>query len=303
MKQAGTKKAAVTRLKNGIKPYLMVAPATVFLVLFTLYPMLNLVYLSFFDYNLMNPVKKFVGLKNYNILFVIKNDFYVVLRNTAVYTVAVVFFLIVFAVLFALWFQKDTRLNRFAQTALFTPHLIATLSCAMIWSWLMDQNSYGLLNVVLSFFQLEPLKWLNSSDTAMISVVIVSVWKSLGYYILIVLAALKAISPEIYEAAALDNAPAHRTFFKITLPMISPQLFFLLITITINSFKVFDTIRVMTNGGPGNSTDVLAYYIYREAFTNMKIGLASAAGTVLMGILILMTVFYFQALQKKVHYQ
>lgn len=302
---AGTKSKSklASKLKDGIKPYLMIAPATIFLTLFTIYPMLNLVYLSFFDYNLMNPIKKFVGLRNYKILFVIKNDFYIVLRNTAVYTVAVVFFLILLAVVFAVWFQRDTRLNRFAQTALFTPHLIATLSCAMIWSWLMDQNTYGLLNAVLGFFKLGPLKWLNSSDTAMISVVIVSVWKSLGYYILIVLSALKAIPPEIYEAAALDNAPRHRTFFKITLPMISPQLFFLLITITINSFKVFDTIRVMTNGGPGNSTDVLAYYIYREAFTNMKIGLASAAGTVLMGILIIMTAFYFKALQKKVHYQ
>jgi len=181
--------------------------------------------------------------------------------------------------------------------------LIAMISCAMIWSWIMDQNSFGLLNVVLGFFKLPPLRWLNSSDTAMLSIVIVSVWKSIGYYALIILASLKGIPTEIYEAAALDNAPKIRTFFKITLPLLSPQLFFLLITITISSFKVFDTIRVMTGGGPGNSTDVISYYIYRYAFQHFKIGYASAAGTVLMIILMVMTAIYFKILSKRIHYQ
>mgnify|MGYP000894026366 CR=1 FL=1 len=289
-------------LKKTIAPYLMVAPAMAFLLVFTFYPMVNLVYLSLFDYNLVNPVKKYVGLKNYNTLFA-RQDFLVALKNTAVYTGAVVILLILLALLLALWTQKDRPLNRFVQTATFTPHLVAMLSCAMIWAWIMDHNTYGLLNVVLGFFRIPPLRWLNSSATAMLSVVIVSVWKSIGYYTIIIMSALKAVPTEIYEAAELDNAPKIRTFFRITLPLLSPQLFFLLITITISSFKVFDTIRVMTGGGPGNSTDVISYYIYRYAFSHFRVGYASAAGTVLMVILMIMTAVYFQVLSKRVHYQ
>lgn len=290
-------------IKKLLTPYAMVAPAMAFLIAFTFYPMVNLVYLSFFDYNLVNPVKKFVGLKNYHTLLFIRPDFMVSLKNTAVYTVAVVFFVILFSLLLALWSEKDGRLNRFLQTAAFTPHLVAMLSCAMIWAWIMDQNSYGLLNVVLGFFNIAPMRWLNSSSTAMLSVVIVTVWKSIGYYAIIIMSALKVIPKEIYEAAELDNAPKLRTFFKITLPLLSPQLFFLLITITINSFKVFDTIRVMTDGGPGNSTDVISYYIYRYAFKHFRVGYASAAGTILMIILMIMTAIYFKVLSKRVHYQ
>jgi sn-glycerol 3-phosphate transport system permease protein len=177
--------------------------------------MVQLMYLSFFDYNLVNPVKQFVGIDNYTTLLFVKTDFLICLQNTVVYTAAVVVLLIALSLLFALWFQADNRLNRFAQAAAFTPHLIAMVSCAMIWSWIMDQNSYGILNVVLSFFKLPPLRWLNSSNTAMLSVVIVSVWKSIGYYALIILSALKAIPTEIYEAAALDNTPKVRTFLRL----------------------------------------------------------------------------------------
>ena len=282
-------------------PYIMVAPAMIFLGLFTFYPMINLAYLSFFDYNIIKK-PKFVGLENYKNLFFVKTDFLTALANTCVYTVAVVVLLLLFAILFALWMQNNTKLNRFAQTALFTPHLVAMISCGLIWAWLMNENS-GVLNAVLEFFEIPGLKWLNSSSTAMMSIVIVSVWKGIGYYALVVLSALKAIPSEIYEAAALDNTGRLRKFFRITLPLLSPQLFFLLITMTINSFKVFDTVRVMTGGGPGNSTDVLSYYIYRYAFQHFKVGYASAAGTVLMAMMMIMTALYFKGLGKKVHYQ
>lgn len=285
-------------------PYLLIVPAMIFLVLFTLYPMINLVYLSLFQGNVMRPTKAFVGLKNYNSIFFVKKDFLVALKNTAVYTVAVVVLLIFFAIIFALWMYKDRRINRFAQTAIFTPHLIASVSCAFIWSWILDHNSYGLINSVLKIFSIAPVRWLQSTDTAMLSVIIVNVWKSIGYYALIVLSAMKSIPIEIYEAADLDNTPAVKRFFKITLPMLSPQLFFLLITITIGSFKVFDSINVMTQGGPGTSTEVIARYIYDYAFIRSNtLGIGAAAGVVLMVILMLLTLVYFRGLENKVHYQ
>lgn len=287
---------------TGLVPYLLVGPAMLILLIFVFYPLVNLVYLSFFDYNLIRE-KTFVGLKNYEVLFFVKTDFLDALRNTAVYTLSVLFFSLLLAVLFALWLEPDSRINRFLQKSMFTPYLISMVSCAYIWSWMYDADS-GILNAMLALFGLPLSRWLNDSDLALFCVAAVAVWKSLGYYLIIVLASIRSIPAEILEAAALDNTPPVRKFFRITLPMISPQLFFLLITITISSFKVFDVVRVMTDGGPGNATDVLVTYIYRYAFQmNARVGYASAAGTVLLVILMILTYFYFRVLSKRVHYQ
>lgn len=280
----------------------MVGPAMILMVIFIFYPLFNLVYLSFFDYNLISD-KVFVGLRNYDILFFVKTDFIDALKNTAVYSVTVVIFSLLLAVLFAIWLEKDSWFNRFLQKSMFTPYLISMVSCAYIWSWMFNNDS-GILNAMLELFHLPLSRWLNDADIALFCVAAVSVWKSLGYYLIIVLSSIKTIPAEILEAAELDNTSPVKKFFKITLPMISPQMFFLLITITISSFKVFDIVRVMTDGGPGNATDVLVTYIYRYAFQmNAKVGYASAAGTVLLVILMILTYFYFKVLSKRVHYQ
>lgn len=296
-KQQGSKKRNIWAT---LRPYAMIAPCMLFIMVFVIYPILNMLYLSFFDYNLITE-KKFVGLANYKRLFFINVDFWTALKNTTVYTAAMVFFLIFFGLLLALWFQKDSVMNRIAQRVMFLPHICAMLSVAMIFQWLMDEE--GLFNAVLNFFNLPGLRWLSSSSTAMLSIAIVSIWKNSGYYALILLSSLKAIPNEINEAAALDDAGPLRKFFKITLPMLSPQLFFLLVTITIGSFKMFDTVRIMTGGGPGNSTDTIVYYIYRYGMSHLKFGYASAAGTVLCVIMMVLTVLYFRVADKKVHYQ
>lgn len=294
------KRMSRIRRTEVMKPYVMVAPAILFLIVFTFYPLVNMIYLSFFDYNMISE-KTFVGLENYRRLFTVNIDFRNSLRNTLVYTVAVVFFLIMMGIIFALWLQKSSWLNAIAQRVMYLPHICAMLSVAMVFEWLMDEE--GLFNAVLNVFKLPGLRWLNSSDTALISVVIVAVWKSIGYYALILLGSLKAIPAEINEAAALDDAGPFRKFFRITLPMLSPQIFFLIITITMNSFKVFESVRVLTNGGPGDSTDVLVFYIYRYAFRSMKVGYACSAGTILSVILMIFSIFYFRSMGRRVHYQ
>lgn len=163
------------------------------------------------------------------------------------------------------------------------------------------EPSHGILNFLLKAIGLPPSSWLQSSSTAMISVIIVSVWQNIGYYTLIIVAALQSVPPSIYEAAALDNASRFKIFYKITLPLISPQLFFILIIMTIGSFKVFDTVKIMTAGGPNNATTTLVYYIYE--FRTNSIGYASATGVVLMAIIAILTFIYFRLLSKKVHYQ
>lgn len=290
--------------RGHLASYIMILPAVIFLLIFTVYPMLNLINLSLYRGNALNPYKEFLGLENFRTLFFVKPDFLVALKNTAYYTVAMVVMLIGFSVIFAVWMYKDKRINRFAQTAFFTPHLVASISAAFIWSWLLDSNSYGLFNSILKLFGVAPVRWLDTSATAMNSIIIMNTWKSIGYYALIVLSAMKAIPTEIYEAAKLDSASPVKVFFRITLPMLSPQLFFLLITITTGSFKVFDSVRIMTGGGPGTSTQVLCMYIYEYAFQrNNMLGYGAAAGVVLMIILIIVTLFDFKGLEKKVHYQ
>lgn len=287
--------------KSKLYPYLLVGPAIGFMLVFVVYPMFYLGYISLTNWNLINPTKKFVGFKNYIQLFQ-REEFYKTLFNTLTYTFWTVALIMIFALLLAVWFNKNTRFDIFGQLAIFTPHIIALVSVAMVWLWLMDPGA-GFLNYLLELLGLPPSQWLQSSKTSMMSIIIVSVWKSVGYYTLIILAALQGIPKEIYEAAALDNTPKAKTFFRITLPMISPQLFFLLIVMTIGSFKVFETVRVMTNGGPNYSTNVLVYFIYDNAFMNMKLGYASAAGMVLLFIVGIVTVVYFKMLSKKVHYQ
>ena len=205
--------------------------------------------------------------------------------------------------IFAVWLSKNTFLNNLTRNVMFMPHVIALLSVAMVWAWIMNKDN-GLLNMVLNFFGLESLKWIDSSETAMMSVIIVALWKAIGYNTMLIYAAIQNVPAELYEAADLDNATSLKKFFKITLPMISPQMFMLLITATTGSFRVFDTIRVMTHGGPGTSTQVLVYYIYKQAFVLQgKVGYAFSAAVVLMLMIGVVTIAYFRVLSKRVHYQ
>ena len=290
------------KLIEVLRPYLMVAPAILAIGCFVIYPVFYLLYLSFYRYNLLNPAKsKFVGLDNYkNILA--KDDFYISLSNTFIYTISIVLLTVSIALLLAVWINNahNKRISGWLQAGIFTPHIISIVSISLVWLFLMDPG-YGVLNYVLNIFGLPGSKWLQSSDTSMMSIIIVSLWHNVGYYTLIIVAALQSVPPTIYEAARLDNAKPLQTFFKITLPMISPQLFFILIIMTIGSFKVFDTVKIMTNGGPNSSTATLVFHIFEYRSNNL--GYASANGIVLMMIIAILTIIYFRMLEKKVHYQ
>ncbi|GIO88820.1 carbohydrate ABC transporter permease [Paenibacillus lactis] len=288
------------RIWEGFRPYVLIAPAMAGIFLFVMYPVGYLIYLSLFKYNLLNKDKsRFVGLDNFTQILG-RGDFYKALWNTTIYTAGVVVLTMLLSLLFAVWLNKKGRFNSIVQAGIFTPHVVSIVSISLVWLWLMEPNQ-GLLNYVLKLMGLPPSDWLQSSKTALMSIIIVSVWQAIGYYTLIIVAALQSISPSIYEAAALDNASKFKVFYKITLPMISPQLFFILIIMTIGSFKVFDTVQVMTGGGPNNATTTLVYYIY--GFRTTNIGYASATGVLLMAVIGLLTFVYFRLLAKKVHYQ
>ncbi|MBC8580499.1 MAG: sugar ABC transporter permease [Candidatus Niameybacter stercoravium] len=284
-----------------LKPYLFVAPALIVFIVFSIYPILNTIFLSFYEWDMISPTKEFVGIKNYQTLF---RDvkFYQTLSNTFVYMLLTVGLGVILAIALALFLRKDTRINKFMQNLIFTPYIVSLASISFLWMWLMN-NDFGLLNYLLSLVGVGPIDWLGNPKVALISLVIISVWKTLGYNTLIILSALQSIPKHLYEAASLDKATKRQTFFKITLPMISPTLFFLTIVSIIASFKVFETIQIITNGGPQNSTNTLVYSIYEYGFQFYKIGYASTIGVVLLVIISIFTIIYFKLLSKKVHYQ
>ena len=299
--------AVICAILISVSLALMLIPAAIYYILFCYVPMFG-ASMAFKKFNPMVGIwaSPWVGMKWFDQLFKLKKFYQVFINTISISCIRLLFgfpFPIIIALLLGLSLQKDRRMNSLAKRAMFFPHIVSGVSISMIFAWLLNAQG-GLFNQILQMFGAPGLKWLDSSQTALPSVIGINVWKAVGYYTLIILAALGSIPAEINEAAELDNTPAWRKFLRITFPMLSPQLFFMLVNITIGSFKVFDLVRLLTNGGPGTATYVLVLYIYRYAFEwSLQIGYASAAGVVLMAILLVMTVLYFKLLEKRVHYQ
>jgi sn-glycerol 3-phosphate transport system permease protein len=284
-----------------LRPYGMVAPAIVIFSVFFIYPIFYMLYLSLYDWNFVSPKMNFVGLQNFSDLLQ-DGDFRRVLSNTTVYTLLTVALTTGLALLLALWLNRQGMFHAFVQGAIFSPHIISLVSISLLWSWLMDPE-YGLLNWVIGLFGFGKLAWLSHPDTSLLSLVIVAVWKGLGYNTLVFIAGLQSIPRDIYEAASLDQSKPWTTFYRLILPMLSPTIFFLVIINMLGSFQVFETIAIMTQGGPVNSTNTLVYYIYENGFRFFKIGYASAAGVILLAIVGVLTLVYFKLLSSRVHYR
>lgn len=284
-----------------LRPYVMVAPAIIVFSIFFIYPIFYMIYLSLHSWDFISPEKDFVGLANFAELFETK-QFRQVLGNSLNYTMLTVSLTTVISLFLALWLNRKGLFYGIVQGAIFSPHIISLVSVSLVWMWLMDPQ-FGLLNWILELVGLPKLEWLHDPKSSLLSLVIVAVWKGVGFNTLVFIAGLQSIPKDTYEAAALDESGPFRTFYKITLPMLSPTLFFLVIINMINSFQVFETIAIMTQGGPVNSTNTLVFYIYQYGFRFFKIGYASAAGVVLLIVVGLLTLFYFKLLSRKVHYR
>ena len=284
-----------------LRPYSMVAPAIIVFAMFFIYPIFYMMYLSLFDWNFVSPTKTFVGIQNF-VDLLSEPDFRQVLWNTTLYTVLTVTLTTGLSLFMAIWLNRSGFFYGLVQGAIFSPHIISLVSISLLWSWLMDPE-YGLLNWVIGLFGFGKLEWLSHPSTSLISLVIVAVWKGLGYNTLVFIAGLQSIPQDIYEAASLDRSRPWTTFTRLILPMLSPTIFFLVIINLIGSFQVFETIAIMTQGGPVNSTNTLVYYIYEAGFRFFKIGYASAAGVILLFIVGILTIVYFRLLSSRVHYR
>lgn len=283
------------------KPYLFVAPALLILAIFWVYPILNMGYLSLFKWDLISPKMKFVGLENFQTLFA-DRQFWQTFANTVIYTVFVVGLGVTLGLFVAVYLKEHTKTNGFIQAVIFSPYVVSLASVALLWMWIMNKD-YGLLNSILGFFGIGAVDWLGDSHVALASLILISVWKSVGYDALILVSAIQGIPAHLYEAARLDRAGSWTTFRKITLPMISPTLFFLVVVDAIASLKVFETIQIMTAGGPQNATNTLVFSLYQYGFQFNKVGYAAAIGVVLLVLIAIFAIVYFRLLSNRVHYR
>ena len=273
--------------QRKIIPYLFIAPTLAIFTLWVLAPILYAAYMSFFEWNGIST-PEFAGLENYKRLF---GDavFWLSLRNTLTYCAGVVPLSMAFGLLAALGLnRKNLRGRAFLRTIYFLPFVISAVATGTTAGWIFG-DSFGIVNKLLVSVGLEKVKWLSSREMAMLTVIITTVWIRLGFNMLIYLAGLQSIPQELIESSRLDGASPRQQFRHITLPLLRPTTFLLLILNIIFSFEAFDLVFIMTNGGPGYATTVLTVFIYNTAFQTQRFGYASAIGLVFMAIIMSIT--------------
>ncbi len=273
---------------------LFLLPALLGTLIFIIIPVLCSFGLSFAKWDLLNPIT-FVGLENYKNLF---NDkvFYQTLINTIVFAISTSTFGVIIPLILASVLNSKIRGSEFFKTAYFLPFITPMIVIGIVWGWIFDPN-IGLLNKLLHLH----INWLYDVKFAMPALIAVSVWKLIGYNMIIFLSTLSSISQSLFEAAKIDGANSLQTFRHVTVPMLSPTIFFVVIITTISSFQVFDLIYLMTQGGPFNSTNVLVYSIYQNAFEYFNVGEASAIAYVLFAIILVLTLLQWK-FRKKIVY-
>lgn len=294
-----------SKQKLGYKSYmagtLFLLPAFILFCIFILYPLLYGLYISFTDYGGFNLKPDFVGLDNYKRLFS-DQYFAISLKNNLIYTLLFVPLTIIASLLSAVALNNILHLKKYMRMAFYFPQITSMVSIAIVWGLLLNPTSGPINHMLKAIGISNPPEWLMSSDWALIAVVIVAVWKSFGYYMIILLAGLQGIPNYLYESAELDGANKIKQFFYITLPSLSPTLFIVVVLTIIGSFQVFDLVSVMTDGGPGRSTNVLVFRIYQEAFLNYRMGYASAMSIVLFLLIMIISFIQFRLEKKWVTY-
>lgn len=282
--------------------WLFLAPCLLGLLLFTYGPIAASLGLSFSYWNLLGT-PKFVGFANYQA--VLQDPlFWKSFGVTWLFVLASGFLEVALALGLAVWLNRTFRGQAFFRTAYFLPFITPMVSVALVWGWLYDP-SYGIINWILKSLQLihQPIAWLYDTKTALWAVIILRVWKDIGYNMVIFLAGLQAVPSSLYESAHLDGASPWRTFWMVTLPMVTPTLFFVGIMTIINGFQTFDSVYLLTQGGPEHSTELMVYWMFKNAFEFYKIGPASAIAYILFVVILALTLAQWQLRKRWVLYE
>jgi len=276
----------INRRKESLVALGMLSVNLIGLVIFMVIPAIASIVISFTNWNMMNT-PSFIGLANYKELI---SDalFWKTLKNTAVYVFWKVPVNVFISLVFAVLLNREMYGRGIFRAIFFLPMVASSVSVALLWLPLFE-TSNGILNVMLNAVGLKGLSWIYSQETAMMSVVMVALWKEIGYYMVMFLAGLQGIPATYYEAAEIDGASPIHTFFQITVPLISPVTFFVFIISIIGSFQIFDLTTVLTAGGPANSTYTTIMYVYKAGFNFFRMGYASAISTILFVIILILT--------------
>lgn len=293
--------APFRRRDNSNIGYLFILPSLLIIAGFVVVPIVWSFLLTFQKWSIITP-GAWIGFGNYVRLFTRDPDFWNAFRNTAVFAVIKVpvsiFLSLVVAVIMN---RKFAGVNAF-RTIFFLPVIVSTVAIGVIWLWLYDRD-WGLVNFGLKAIGITGPDWLGDPSIALYSLIIVSIWKDIGYLMVIYLAGLQGISSEFYNAAKVDGANDWQLFWKITVPLIAPTTFFLAITSFIGALQVFSLVYAMTDGGPLKATEVVAYIIWKVAFQQHAMGYASAQSFVLFAVIFAVTLFQVRYMNRKLSYQ
>ncbi|BAQ65183.1 carbohydrate ABC transporter permease [Geminocystis sp. NIES-3709] len=265
--------------------WLFLAPALIFLSIFLFFPIFSLIYISFTDGSLVST--KWIGLANYKRLL-IDTDFQQIIFNTLYFAIATILPSIIIPLFLSILLNQKIILRGFFRTTYFIPSITSLVAMGLGFRWLFQNN--GPINELLLSLNISPIPWLNSTFWAMPVLIIFSTWRQIGFNLVIFLAGLQAIPKSRYEASELDGANFWQKIWYITLPGLKPTLIFTTITTAIFTFRSFEQVYIITNGGPSNSTNLLSFYIYEQAFRQFNFGYAAASTSILLIIAIILVI-------------
>lgn len=277
-------------LSDFMVAFYFLLPSLIGFFFFTAIPLVTSLVISFYEWGVLTK-PKFVGFDNFTQIFTADPIFLVALKNTFLYVIGVVPFSIALGLAAALLLNQKLFLVKFWRAVYFLPVMTSTVAISLVWKWLYNPD-VGLINVFLRTIGIEnPPTWISSTTWALPAIIIVTIWKTIGYNMVIFLAGLQDISRDMYEAAEIDGSNKWNTFWHITLPLLRNTTFFITIISVINSFQVFGYALIMTEGGPGNATNTLVLYIYQQGFKFFNMGYASAVAWILFLIIFIFTMF------------
>ena len=287
---------------EALAGYLFILPTFIGFAIFILYPLVESLRISFYEYSILGD-SYYVELDNYSRLLS-DSRLRKTYGNTIVFTGFAVFLNAGIGLLLAVFLNRrmPVLMRNFYRSAFFFPILIAHTYIAVIWQYLYHQDT-GVINYYLAFLGIDPIPWLSHPAWAMAAVIIMDVWKNAGFAMLVFLAGLQSIPREYYEAAQLDGANERQLFSRITIPLLSPSIFFILVIFMIGALQVFDTIIVLTDGGPGDATRSVVMYIYQQAFQRLDFGYAAAISWTLFLVIMAVTLVQFLVSRRWVHYE
>ncbi|WP_458700224.1 carbohydrate ABC transporter permease [Sulfurospirillum sp. 1307] len=287
---------------QSFSAYSLFSPALLLMIFFIIGPVLVVIFLSFTDWNFGSKSMNFIGFNNYINLFsddVFKSSF----TNTIVFSLLVVPASIFLGMFLAILIQSSMSLSKFYRAVYFLPVMATTVAIAIVWQFALHP-SFGMVGHFLSLFGFENVDLLQNRHTALATLAAITIWQFTGFNMVLFMAGLSSIPKELYDAADVDgcNSPWQK-FQLITFPMLSPVTLFVAVYTTIRSFQAFDLVKVLTQGGPGNSTEILVYTLYKEAFDFFRTGYASSIAVVFLLLILALTAIKMLYFEKKVHYQ